>query len=46
MTDQAKKYLSDILQALELIEQFTSDIKDYNGYLTPLKSEVNYKLDL
>ena len=39
MTEQAKKYLSDILLALELIEQFTSSIKDYNEYLADLKTQ-------
>ncbi len=39
MTDQAKKYLSDILHALELIEKFTEDIKDFNDYLSDLKTQ-------
>lgn len=39
MTDQSKKYLSDILSAIELIESFVSDIKDYTGYLSDLKTQ-------
>ena len=39
MTDQAKKYLSDILHALELIEKFTVDITDFNDYLSDLKTQ-------
>ena len=39
MTDQAKKYLSDILLAIELIEQFTTSIRDYNEYFTDLKTQ-------
>ena len=33
MTDQGKKFLSDILIAIELIEQFTVSVNDYNDYL-------------
>ena len=39
MTEQGKKYLSDILLAIELIEQFTSTIKDYDDYLVDLKTQ-------
>lgn len=39
MTDQDRKYLSDILQSIELIESFTMDIKDFNIYLTDLKTQ-------
>jgi uncharacterized protein with HEPN domain len=39
MTDQDKKYLSDILQAIELIESFTSEIKDFNSYVADLKTQ-------
>ena len=39
MTDQAKKYLSDVLQAIELIEQFTENTNDYNEYLLDLKTQ-------
>jgi uncharacterized protein with HEPN domain len=39
MTDQGKKYLSDILRAIELIETFTSDITDYDHYTKDLKTQ-------
>jgi uncharacterized protein with HEPN domain len=39
MTDQNKKYLTDILQAIELIETFTIDINDFNTYLSDLKTQ-------
>ena len=39
MTDQGKKFLSDILQAIELIESFVVDIKDYDSYLTDKKTQ-------
>jgi uncharacterized protein with HEPN domain len=39
MMDEGKKYLSDILQAVGLIESFTSDIKDYDRYLSDLKTQ-------
>jgi len=39
MTDQHRKYLSDILQSVELIESFTSDIKDYDSYSADLKTQ-------
>lgn len=39
MTDQSKKYLSDILRAIELIETFTSDITDYDHYTKDLKTQ-------
>lgn len=29
MTDKSKKYLSDILIAIDLIEKFTIDISDF-----------------
>ena len=38
MTDQGKKFLSDILQAIDLIESFTSDTKDFNNYIRDLKT--------
>ena len=40
MTDQGKKFLSDILQAIELIESFIVDIKDFDQYLTDKKLKV------
>ena len=39
MTEQGKKYLSDILRSIELIEQFTNSIQDYNDYLSDLKTQ-------
>jgi len=38
MTDQDKKYLSDILQAIELIEKFTAEISDYTYYEKDFKT--------
>ena len=32
MTDKGRKYLSDILMAIELIEEFTSEVKNFNVY--------------
>ena len=39
MTDQDKKFLYDILRAIELIESFSSDIKDFQNYLADLKTQ-------
>ncbi len=39
MTDQAKKYLSDILLALDLIDQFLASTKDYDEYLADPKTQ-------
>jgi len=39
MTEQGKKYLSDILRAIELIDQFTASIKNYNDYLSDMKTQ-------
>ena len=39
MTDQGKKFLSDILQAVELIESFVVDIKDFDNYVTDKKTQ-------
>jgi len=38
MMEQAKKYLSDILQAIELIDQFTESIDDFEVYTSDLKT--------
>ena len=38
MTDQSKKYLSDIYSAIELIEDFTLSIADFNQYCSDLKT--------
>lgn len=39
MTDQGKKYLSDILRSIELIEQFTATTENYNDYAEDLKTQ-------
>jgi uncharacterized protein with HEPN domain len=39
MTEKAKKYLADILNAIELIELFSQGIENYEAYRTDLKSK-------
>jgi uncharacterized protein with HEPN domain len=39
MTDQGKKYLSDILRAIELIDQFTAKTADFDEYVRDLKTQ-------
>lgn len=39
MTEQAKKYLSDILQAIELIDRFTESTNDFEAYTSDLKTQ-------
>lgn len=39
MTDQSKKFLSDIIQAVKLIEQFTNNISNYKDYVSDLKTQ-------
>ncbi len=39
MTEKGLKYLSDILHAIELIEDFTSKISSYNDYIADLKTQ-------
>jgi uncharacterized protein with HEPN domain len=39
MTDQGKKYLSDILLAIDLIESFTSGISTFEKYSEDLKTQ-------
>ena len=39
MTEKGLKYLSDILQAIELIEDFTKTIGSYNEYIVDLKTQ-------
>jgi uncharacterized protein with HEPN domain len=39
MTDQGNKYLADILQAITLIESFTSEISDFNEYISDYKTQ-------
>ena len=39
MTEKGLKYLSDILQAIELIEDFTKSISSYADYVSDLKTQ-------
>ena len=39
MTDKSLKYLSDVLMAIKLIEDFTKEIEDYNSYDQDLKTQ-------
>ena len=39
MTDQGKKYLTDNIHSIDLIESFTSDISGYDDYFTDLKTQ-------
>ena len=39
MTEKGKKYLSDILMAIDLIETFIADTPDFNSYQTDLKTQ-------
>lgn len=39
MTDETKKYLSDILQAIEHIESFMESISDFDNYLEDIKTQ-------
>jgi uncharacterized protein with HEPN domain len=39
MTEQGKKYLSDILRAIELIEQFSATVSNYNEYFKDMKTQ-------
>jgi uncharacterized protein with HEPN domain len=39
MTDQGKKYLTDIIHAIDLIESFTSGISGYDEYIADLKTQ-------
>jgi uncharacterized protein with HEPN domain len=46
MTDRGNKYLTDILQAITLIESFTAEIPDYNQYMSDLKTKVQLRDNL
>jgi uncharacterized protein with HEPN domain len=46
MTDQGKKYLTDIIHAIDLIESFTSGISGYDEYIADLKHKVQLKDNL
>lgn len=37
--ERSKKYLSDIIIAIDLIENFTADIVDFNNYINDLKTQ-------
>lgn len=39
MTERSKKYLSDISRAVELIEEFTAGINDFEDYTADLKKQ-------
>jgi uncharacterized protein with HEPN domain len=39
MTDRSRKYLSDILMAIELIEDFTKDVNDFTVYNADRKTQ-------
>ncbi|WP_236353471.1 HepT-like ribonuclease domain-containing protein [Flavobacterium seoulense] len=39
MTEKSKKYLSDVLIAIDLVRQFTVDIADFNSYEKDLKTQ-------
>jgi hypothetical protein len=43
MTDQGKKYLSDIVLAIDLIESFTSSIPNFEKYSEDLKRKALLK---
>ena len=39
MTEKGLKYLSDILQAIDLIKDFTKSISNYHDYVNDLKTQ-------
>ncbi len=39
MTERDLKYLSDIINAIDLIEDFTRSIESYNDYVNDLKTQ-------
>lgn len=39
MTEKGLKYLSDILQAIDLIKDFTRSLSNYSDYLNDLKTQ-------
>lgn len=39
MTDQGKKYLADIVRAIQLIEEFVLPISSYEAYVADLKTQ-------
>ncbi len=39
MTEQSKKYLSDIIRAIELVEQFSASTASFQEYQLDLKTQ-------
>jgi uncharacterized protein with HEPN domain len=39
MTERSKKYLSDILRAINLTEEFTADIFSFSDYVSDAKTQ-------
>jgi uncharacterized protein with HEPN domain len=39
MTEKEKKFMSDIINSIELIENFTQDLKSFTEYETDLKTK-------
>ena len=39
MTEKGAKYLSDIIPAIELIDEFTKDINSFSNYSFDLKTQ-------
>ena len=39
MTEKNKKYLFDILSAIDLVEKFIADVPDFNSYQSDLKTQ-------
>ncbi len=39
MTEEAQKYIADIIGAIELIEDFIQEISDFNTYNSDLKTQ-------
>jgi uncharacterized protein with HEPN domain len=39
MTEKIQKYLSDIIISIELIDNFMSDIRDFNDYQVDYKTQ-------
>lgn len=39
MTEEGKKFLSDVVLAIQLIEQFIKDIDDFEYYKTDMKTQ-------
>ena len=46
MTEKGRKYLSDILMAIELIDSFTEECKTYEEYVSDLKTQSSVERQL